>query len=201
MMTRRSLRLLIPVLLVLAGTLVAGSAQAAPQLAAKAVLAPDDDHAVDEPGNGLTVCNGGAQESSLVRMNDLPANLVENGVFAPLTGAAIAFTTPANDTDQIMVTFSAEARLLGQPLTYAVPADFVQVRVLLDGAQMMPANDLTFTTDTGQANATEACKRTAAAAVAVVHTVTVEWMIVDQGANNLLTGTIDDWTLHVEINN
>jgi len=100
-----------------------------------------------------------------------------------------------------MVTFSAEARLLGQPLTYAVPADFVQVRVLLDGVQMMPANDLTFTTDTGQANATEACKRTAAAAVAVVHTVTVEWMIVDQGANNLLTGTIDDWTLHVEINN
>jgi len=196
------MRLLIPVLAVLASALFAGSTQAAPPLAARTTqLAADDDHAVDAPGNGLTICNGGAQESNLVRMNDLPSNLVENGAFVALAGAAIAFTTPANDTDQIMVTFSAEARLLGQPLTYAVPTDFVQVRVLLDGVPMMPANDLTFTTDTGQANSTEACKRVAAAAVAVTHTVTVEWMIVDQGANNALTGTIDDWTLHVEINN
>jgi hypothetical protein len=34
----------------------------------------------------------------------------------------------------------------------------------------------------------------------VTHRVWVEWLLVDQGPDEVLTGTLDDWTLHVEIN-
>jgi len=167
-----------------------------------AVLNDDqDDLAVNAANVGVTFCNGGVQESALVTMSDVPTNLVENAAFAPLPGASIVFVTPVNDSDQILVTFSAEARLMGQPVTYLVPTDFLQVRILLDGVPMMPDNDLTFTTDTGHANATETCKRLPAVGMVVAHTVTVQWLLVDQAAASVLTGTLDDWTLHVEINN
>lgn len=209
-MRRRGL-LVIPALLalaftaVLAGPVLAGPVQAAqpPSLAAAAAVDDEEpDEAIDEPGNGVLQCNGGAQEAALVRMNDLPTNLAENGVFVPLPGANISFVTPANDSDQILVTFSAEARLLGQPVNYNAPVDALQIRVLLDGVPMNPLNDLTFTTDAGQSNATQACHRPAVDDAAVAHIVRVEWLLVDQDANNnVLTGTLDDWLLHVEINN
>lgn len=198
--TRRHRILIGSALVALVLTMMVGQAQAIPPTTGTA-LAQAADRAVDKEGNGLAACNGGVQEASFVRMNDLPTNLVENGAFAPLPGAAISFVTPANDSDQIKVTFSAEARLLGQPLTYVVPVDFLQVRILLDGVPMAPLNDLSFTTDVGQANATQACQRVPASAVATAHTVRVEWLLVDQGMNHNLGGNLDDWLLDVEVGN
>jgi hypothetical protein len=186
---------------IVAGLLAAGVALVPLTASAANVALLDNDKATSAPATGLTACNGGVQKSALVMMDDTPTTLAENAAFVTLPGATIVFNTPANDSDQVLVTFSAEARLLGQALTYVVPADFLQLQVLLDGVPMLPDNDLTFTTDTGHANATQTCKRMPAAPVVVAHTVTVQWLIVDQGANNALTGTLDDWALHVEINN
>lgn len=196
--THRRLVIVPALLAVLSGGLLAGQAQATgpvPAAAPGGQLATED-QALDEPGNGLANCLGGPQEASLARLNDQPFNLVENGVPAPLPGSAIAFTTPANDSDQIMVTFSAEGRLQGQSGSVVAPVDFLEVQVLLDGVPMPPVNDLAFTTDAGQADATQTCKRVGEGA----HTVRVVWQLVDQGMNDVLTGTLDDWTLHVEIN-
>jgi hypothetical protein len=178
MNTRTRRRLLIPALVALLfGAMVAAGpalATAPPAVTAFSQV-DDEDEMLDEPGNGLTNCVGAGQEASLARMNDLPFNLVENGVFAPLPGAAINFVTPAGDTDQIMVTFSAEARLQGQPGGIVAPVDFLQIQILLDGVPMTPLNDLAFTTDAGQSDATQSCKRVGEGP----HTVRVVWLLVD----------------------
>jgi hypothetical protein len=189
-MRRRWQLLMLPV----AAALVLAGAAAGP------VQAAEEDEALDGPGAGVTQCVGGAQEFSIARMNDLPTTLNEEPAFELLPGSVIAFNTPANDGDQIMVTFSAEARLVGQPLTYTPPVDFLQVRIMLDGQPMPPLNDLAFTTDVGQSDATQACHRLQAQGQAQMHQVWVEWLLVDQGPNQVLTGTLDDWTLHVQIN-
>jgi hypothetical protein len=159
------------------------------------------DEAVDEPGAGVQVCNGTNQEAAMVVMNDLPTTVAENAGFVTLPGAAISFTTPANDRDQILVTFSAEARVLGQPLTYTLPVDFLQIQILLDGVPMPPLNDLTFTTGAGESDAAQTCRRPAARDNNFTHTVEVQYLIVDQDVAQVLTATIDDWTFHLEINN
>jgi hypothetical protein len=191
MSTRTRRRLIIPALLaMLCGVLLAGQAQATGPAAATGPAGQpaveEEDQAIDEDGNGLTDCAGGPQEMSLARMNDQPTNLVENGAFAPLPGAVMNFAVPQNDNDQIMVTFSAEARLQGQTGAVVAPVD----------VPMNPLNDLSFTTDAGQADATQACHRIGPGQ----HTLRVVWLLVDQGANDVLTGTLDDWTLHLEIN-
>src|SRR5262245_16947447 len=176
MMTRRRNLLIIPVLLAAGiATMAAGPAAAtAPSALPAGQVALDEDQAIDELGNGLVNCNGGVQEADLVRLNDMPTALVENAAFVTLTGATISFTTPAMDNDQILVKFSAEARLQGQAVTFTAPVDFVQIQILLDGAPMAPLNDLTFTTVAGEANATAACKRVPAGN----HTVEVQWLLV-----------------------
>lgn len=202
MRMRRRGWLVVPALLAGLALAAPGWAAPPPDLAPRAAAVEEEpDEAIDEPGAGLQQCNGGAQEAALTRMNDLPTTLAENATFAPLPGAFVQFVTPANDTDQILVTFSAEARLQGQPVNYNAPVDAMQIQVLLDGVPMSPLNDLTFTTDAGEANATQACEKVSSGDAAVAHTVRVEWLLVDQdGNNNVLTGTLDDWLLHVEVN-
>jgi hypothetical protein len=199
MSRRRNLLLIVPAL-VAAGvaTIVAGPAAATPlAAAAQAAIVNDDDKAFNAAGNGLVNCNGGAQESDLVRMNDLPTALVENAAFVTLTGAVINFVTPAMDSDQILVTFHGEAQLQGQNLNYLAPMDFLQVQILLDGVAMAPLNDLMFTTVAGEANSAAACKRVGAGN----HTVEVQWLIIDQQGNNVTTGDLDDWLFEVQISN
>jgi hypothetical protein len=190
------------------GRRLTAAALAVPVVAALALAAASagpvqatvDDQMLDEPGAGVTQCAGGVQEASIARMNDLPTSLDERPAFERLPGSQITFNTPANDGDQIMVTFSAEARLLGQPVTYTPPADFLQIQIMLDGQPMPPLNDLAFTTDIGQSDATQACHRVQPQDAVATHRVWVEWLLVDQDTDETLTGTLDDWTLHVEIN-
>jgi len=159
------------------------------------------DEAVDEPGAGIQTCNGLNQEGAMVVMNDVPTTVMENAGWVALPGATVSVTTPANDRDQFIVIFSAEARVLGQPLTYTVPVDFLQIRIVLDGIAMPPLNDLTFTTGPGESDAAQTCWRPAARDNNFNHVIAVEYLIVDQDVAQALTATIDDWTLHVEINN
>jgi len=163
-----------------------GTAQAAPAASGADVVI-----------NDVQACDGGAQEAALTRSDDTPTTIGENPVFVPLPGAFVPFNVPNGDSDQIIVTFSAEAILGGQTTPLTVPTDSMQLQILLDGALMFPLNDLNFTTDAGHANAIEACRRVGPGN----HQVTVQWFLFDQGAASVLTGALDDWTLHVEINN
>src|SRR4051812_42203390 len=92
---------LVPVLAtLLLGVAAAGQAEATARQAAPAA-AIEEDHMIDAPGNGPAACVGGAQEAVVVRTNDLPTNLVENGALAPLPGASQAINVPNGDTDLI----------------------------------------------------------------------------------------------------
>lgn len=196
---------------VLLATLLIGAAltigAAAPVAAVNTVTASTAaavvDKAVDgDNAVGPNTCTGGASEQNIVDSSDVPFGLVENLGLVPLPGASVSFTTPAGDSDQVVILFTAEARVQGQPLSYVAPVDFLRVQLFLDGAPV-GGNDVSFTSGAGESNATQACKRVSAPAggAGVVHTVTVQWMLIDQAAASMLTGVIDDYSLTVEINN
>ncbi|MEV4411659.1 hypothetical protein [Catellatospora sp. NPDC049609] len=203
-MNRRTVALLAALATALAVAGAASPVTAAGQSAAvpRAVALLDEDKATSAGGTGPQVCNGGVQEQSLVVSDNTPLGLVETGgVFQPLPGAAVTVNTPAGDTDQLVVIFSAEARVQGQPVSYLAPVDFLQVQILIDGVPV-GANDLTFTTGAGESDATQACKRVSAPAAApAAHVVTVQWRLIDQAAASMLTGILDDWTLNVQVSN
>lgn len=183
---RTRTRILIPSIATALALLAAGPSAAA---------LVDDDRALDAGGNGVADCNGGVQEQSLSRLNDLPVPLVETGGPVGVPGTVVNFVTPGNDSDKILVTYSAEGRLQGQSGSIAAPVDFLRVVVTLDGVLMPPANDLAFSTDAGNGDSTQVCKRVGPGN----HTVRVFSEIVDQGANDVLTANLDDQLLDVEI--
>ena len=168
-----------------------------------AVAAPAQADADDQipPEVGVTSCGGGTQELSLARMNDTPTTIPETGTFVPLTSAGIPVTVPPADNDQFVVRFSGEVVLAGQPVPVTVPADYVQLQIIVVNAAgvaqvMAPLNDPTFTTGVGESNALQACRRLGPGD----YTIAVRWRIVDVGALNAETATMDDWLLSVEQN-
>jgi hypothetical protein len=189
MSLRTHKRLIIPVLAAFVlGLATLGQAQA--------TATPSAARAPDNAINDVVSCDGGRQEAAKVAMDNQPTTIGENAGFVLLPDAEVSFNVPGGDIDQAIVTFSAEATLDGQTTPLTVPTDAMQLRILLDGVPMSPLNDLNFTTDAGHANAIEACRRVGAGN----HAVTVEWFLFDQGAASVLFGTLDDWSLHVEIN-
>ena len=170
-----------------------GAAFSAPALAAG-----EDDQI--PPEVGVTNCLGGPQEQSLARMNDTPTTIGETGTFTPLTSAAIPVTVPAMDNDQFVVRFSGEVTLAGQPVPVTVPADLVQLQIVISAGGvtqvMAPLNDPTFTTGVGESNALQACRRLGPGN----YTIGVRWRVVDLDLPNVLTATMDDWLLSVEQN-
>lgn len=170
-----------------------GAAFSAPALAAG-----EDDQI--PPEVGPSACIGGPQEFSLARMNDTPTTIGETGTFVPLTNSGVPVTVPAADNDQFVVRFSAEAVLAGQPVPVTVPADNIQLQIIITAGgvtQVMdPLNDPTFTTGVGESNALQACRRLGPGN----YTIGARWRIVDLGVNNQLTATLDDWMLSVEQN-
>jgi hypothetical protein len=184
--------MLIPVLAAVALGL-AGAAHASP--GGRTALLTDDDRAYNAPVVGLRECDGGPQAAVHMRANDVANSIGENGAFVPLNGAAIAFQVPNNNSALIDVTFSAEGGLVGQQVPNLPPADFLQVQIWLNGVAMHPLNDLAFASWTYRADATQACKRVGPGN----YVVTVVWQLVDQGAASVLTGTLDDWELKVQL--
>ena len=184
-----------------------GAALAAPTLAGSAVAAPaaqrvavvDDDDQIP-PDQGPANCNGGAQEASLARMNDTPVTIGETGVFVALASSGVPVVVPNNDTDQFVVRFTGEVVLAGQPVPVTVPADLVQLQIVVIAGgmatPMAPLNDPTFTTGVGGAHALQACTRLGPGN----YTIGVRWRVVDLDANNNLTAVMDDSLLSIEQN-
>lgn len=179
-----------------AGALVAGpvGAAAGPDPVgsrAAADLVAADLVAADEE---VLTCDGGAQQRALVRLGQSPTTIPWQAGIQALPGATVPFNVPADQSRQVIVTFTAEAFLEGIPLDLAQPVSEIQVTVLLDGAPMPAANAVTFNTDAGQHDALESCRRVGPGA----HLVTVLWQVVDNGGMPI--GTLETWSLHVEIN-
>ncbi|GIJ77061.1 hypothetical protein SAMN05443287_101238 [Micromonospora phaseoli] len=169
-----------------------------PHRFAEAMARAQDDQI--PPEQGPTNCNGGPQEASLARMNDTPTTIGETGVFVPLTNSGVPVTVPNGDNDQFVVRFTGEVVLAGQPVPVTVPADHVQLQIVVIAAgvatPMAPLNDPTFTTGVGESNALQACRRLGPGN----YTIAVRWRVVDVAANNALTATMDDWLLSIEQN-
>jgi len=150
---------------------------------------------------GLSNCDGGVQEQSLARLNDTPTGIGENGVFVPLNGSGIPVSVPNGDTDQFVVRFTGEAVLDGQAVPATTPADRIELQlVVISGGVatvLPPLNDPTFTTEFGESDALQACKRLGPGN----YTIAARWRIVDEPGANNLAATMDDWLLSVEQNN
>jgi hypothetical protein len=140
----------------------------------------------------LSDCNGGVQKQSLVRTQNVGQGLVENPTFAVVPGSIVPFTIAAGSFDQVVVTFSAEAALFGAPVA---SSDYLRLEIRLDGNLMQPADDLVFASDVGQASSIQVCQRVAPGP----HHVWVNWRLIDQAANNTLTGRLDDWALNIQV--
>ena len=93
------------------------------------------------------------------------------------------------------MTFSAEAGLFGAPPTAVVPADYMLVRILLDGTEMAPSDNLVFTTYVGESSTTQVCRLVSGGD----HQIQVQWQLIDQAAGSTLTGVLDDWALNIRI--
>jgi hypothetical protein len=148
------------------------------------------------PGRGLLAagtCTGGAQEAVAVRWNDSPQTLNVEGVNTNVTNGSLTRFVPAGDSDLFVATFSAQAELNG-----AGARDTIEVQVLADGVAMDPIGSVSFTGSAQpSANAATFCERLPAG----FHTFQARWRLFDSGGNNVLSGVLDDTTLHVETSN
>ena len=185
--------LVIPALAALVfGAANMGHANAAVGLAGATVdqvfMAPEDLH----------LCEGKAQLHAIVLTKTAAETIGENGAFVPLTDASIVVAGPAAaaDTDQLIVTFTGEAVLNGQPIVVNPVVDSIRVRILVNGVPL-PPGAVAFTTDAGQSDALQGC---AIVSGPGPHVVTVEWGLFDFANNSALTGTLNSWELHVEQN-
>lgn len=187
--TKRKL-LVIPALATLAlGAAAVGQANAAAGPARTTVnqaLADSED---------LHLCEGKAQLDATVLTKTTATAIGENGVFVPLTDASIEINGPATavETDQLIVTFTGEAMLNGQPNVLNPVVDSMQVRILVNGAPQ-PPGVVAFTTDAGQSDALQVCTIVNGPGP---HVVTVEWRLFDFANNSNLIGTLNSWELHV----
>ncbi|WP_117209693.1 hypothetical protein [Allorhizocola rhizosphaerae] len=178
-LSRRKLWLLPALAALVVGAVTAGQAQAVP-----------DDVVVNDVLN----CDGGTQKRVFVRTDSNALTIAETG-WTAIPGMQVNFVVPNDQTDHILVQFSADARLTNPNFSYTLPADEILVRILLDNVEMEPPlGDHTFNTDVGQSNALQACKRVGPGN----HTITVEYQVVDPMPFVNLTGVLDGMALHVQ---
>jgi hypothetical protein len=178
----------------------AAAAMLGAALTGPAGAAAEDDPQVPHE-QGLANCTGGIQEQSLARLDDTPASIGETGVFVPLVGSGVPVTVPNGDNDQFVIRFTGEAVLTGQPVPVLVPADRVELQlVVISGGvstPLPPLNDPTFTTGVGESDALQACTRLGPGN----YTIGARWRAVDVAGAGNLVATMDDWLLSVEQNN
>jgi hypothetical protein len=83
------------------------------------------------PDHGLSTCDGGVQEQSLSKLNDTPTTIGETPGYVPLAGSGVPVTVPFGDNDQFVVRFTGEAVLTGQPVPVVVPADRIELQLVV----------------------------------------------------------------------
>jgi len=160
--------------------------------------AQQQDGSPDLGGGGFdlqeeTAVDGGAVVKVYTKTNDAPATIGEGTGFVPVPGMARTISwggTAGQET--LIVTFSAEAQLRGPE---SGDFDWIEIEVRLDGVPMEPHDAGSPTALTGNENyglySGTFVKRVGPG----THTVQVFWKLVDNGANNDLSGWIDDTTL------
>ena len=146
-----------------------------------------------------TSCSAGANIGVRVKISNAPTTTTAM-TYGALPGASVSFSVPAGATRTFVVSFSGEARLIGNPLPPAGAANWMELQVRDNGTAMQPQDStspLAFASaDLYQSNAATFCetvKNTTAAAVN--HTISVWWRV---SGGTGLTAWLDDWTLRLD---
>jgi hypothetical protein len=146
---------------------------------------------------GYFPLSGGVVKGKRVKTQTAATIIPETATWYSLPLANHSITVPANSTDLFNVTFTAECRLInGVP-----PSDYLRIRVTdtvggvttvlepYDGAQAFCSAD-------GYATHTATYAKRAGQGV---HTLQVQFWILDAGAAGALSAWIDDWTFEVVV--
>lgn len=172
-----------------------GSATAAPPAAAEVTEA---DPAPGPGANTVTTCSGTTQESVIVRTKDTPTTVAEGGAFALLADSGISRFVPAGDSDTVVVDFTAESHLTGA----SGINDRIEVVARLNGVDMAPIGPIAFKGDnTSSSNSAKFCKRVAGGTSGTTYNVQIFWRVIDSSPLGTVSGTLDDWSNHVEWSN
>lgn len=142
-------------------------------------------------------CDGGRNLGMKTRINSSPFTFSETAVDSAdqqVPGMAVTFRGPRNGTDAFLVTFSAESLLSGG----STIADWMGVETHVDGVPIEPytaAGDVYALTsaDHYQSNAAQFCVRVGKGR----HDFRVFTNLHDSGANDTLSGWLDDATMSV----
>jgi hypothetical protein len=148
-----------------------------------------------DPGGdaGFFAYSGGFVRGKRARTQTTGQVINESAGWVNLNGATLSYTIPANTTDLFNVTFSAECRLINS----VPPGDYVRIRVLDNGVPMEPYDGFqAFCSANGYATHTGTWVRRSAAGV---HTLQVQFWIVDAAPVGVLQASIDDWTFELVV--
>ena len=148
--------------------------------------------------NTVTTCSGTTQESVIVKTKDTPTTINEGGAFVALADSGISRFVPANDSDTVVVDFTAESHLTGA----SGVNDRIEVVARLNGVDMAPIGPISFKGDnTSSSNSAKFCKRVAGGTNGTTYTVQIFWRVIDNAPLGAVSGTVDDWANHVEWSN
>ncbi len=152
---------------------------------------------------GYSVSCGGTTYTGVhVKTSNTPSTSSSTS-FVSLSGATYTVSVPANSTRAIIVTFSAEGRLINN--NGATPSDnWIEVRVRDNGVALQPADDtspLAFASaDLYDGHSITFCKTvTNTTSTAQNHSIAVVYKVTDNDALGNLTAWLDDWTLRVDV--
>ena len=148
----------------------------------------------------FTSCSGGANIGVRVKISNTPTTSTAH-TFSALPGASVSFSVPAGATRTFVVSFSGEARLIGNPVPPGGAGNWIELQVSDNGSPMQPQDTTTAlafaSADLYESHAATFCatvKNTTAAAVN--HTISVLWRVAGAAG---LTAWLDDWTLRLDV--
>jgi hypothetical protein len=147
-------------------------------------------------------CGGTTYTGVHVKTSNTPTTS-SSTTFVSLSGATYTVSVPANSTRAIIVTFSAETRLVNNNGT--TPSDnWIELRVRDNGVALQPADDtspLAFaSSNVYDTHSVTFCKTvTNTTATAQNHTIAVVYKITDNDTLGNLQAWLDDWTLRVDV--
>ncbi len=148
-------------------------------------------------GEGVTTCRGGRQKRTVTKINNQYSTFGEGVDFA-VPGMDLVVKGPRRGYDTLDLTFSAETQLRGSSPDELY--NWMELEVLVDGSPIQPYGTPSDPLAIGGhreygSDAAQFCTRIGRG----THTVSVVTRLVDSGADDSLTGWIDDTTLRAVI--